>query len=317
MRIFRIPYSFKFHRLWLFSERILSMTGTAVANDEPAEVSSINNGRRDLEANNSSTAVELRQPTAHTTLRQRRHLPPPSHEVKALEDEPCLAFFPRFQDQAAQDRSPYHCLFVCWGPSGDHYAIDIPVDDKDNEAKIYRDMQKQWRKKRGFWRHFLPFRGIVAVREIKVSSIVMQSPKSFAERQPQLRFINAQKGRFAVLVRSLEKENDQLQRQLENNLFFSTVEQEGMAEMEIAPNPECCYFDGKTGEYIHFSKCPVNDHFTTSSHCPFQKNDTDQRQLRSLRLQPLLTACFKNPEYAAGNHTLESLTYGSVIHRYS
>ena len=129
----------------------------------------VRNLRRDLEAQPqaTSTGSELQQTAPEDTFRHRPPLHPTgvSNEKKAS----AMKFYKTFLDRAALDNGLDHCLFICWGTPGNKWAIDVPVRDMDDEVEIFEAIRKRWFGCRGHWRKWLPFYGIIAAKEVKVS----------------------------------------------------------------------------------------------------------------------------------------------------
>ena len=139
--------------------------------NEHTDYQSTRNVQRDLEAQPQATGVELEQGTPQELSRRLRSRPQAPPVQQKDTGAPTLSFYETFLDRASQDSGPDRCLFLCWGISGNQWAISVPVKNPGNETEIFNDIRSRWFEHRGRWRRLLPSYGVTAVKEVKVNVV--------------------------------------------------------------------------------------------------------------------------------------------------
>lgn len=139
--------------------------------DEATGSSIVRNLQQDLEAQPQASGIELQEISLQTPLRRRIRSRSVDSLANGRKQDSIPSFFQKFRDRAAQDTGSDHCLFLCWGPTGNQWAIDIPVSDPDHEVEIYRHIRKHWYDLRGRWRRLLPVPRVAALKEVKVNLV--------------------------------------------------------------------------------------------------------------------------------------------------
>ena len=139
--------------------------------DISTRASSVGILARDLEAQSQTTGFESRQTASQKLVNREIGLNQKDTQVRNVSEVPTSEFYKAFisYHHPNPDKGPHHCLFICWGPPGSQWAIDIPVINLDDEVQIFKDIRNYWFKHRGQWRRLLPFYGVLAVKEVKVS----------------------------------------------------------------------------------------------------------------------------------------------------
>ena len=123
---------------------------------------------------------------------------------------------------------------------------------------------------------------------------------------------------FAVLVKPIEEEKEQLRRKMESERQEIETILERITDFEEVDFPSSCYVNTSTGEYSHQnSRCPTIAGLSSTFKCPFEELDEVHRRLRGLELQSLLTLCFRKPECAEEQDLLSGLAQGSSIYKHS
>ena len=114
---------------------------------------------RDLEAQSQTTGFESRQTASQKLVNRKIGLHQKDSQVWNVAEVPTSKFYKAFisYHHPNPDKGPHHCLFICWGPPGSQWAIDIPVINSDDEVQIFKDIRNYWFKHRGQWRRLLPF----------------------------------------------------------------------------------------------------------------------------------------------------------------
>jgi hypothetical protein len=65
------------------------------------------------------------------------------------------------------------CVFIAWSTGGKYLAVDVPIAYPANDVDAFQRMQDAYYRAQGRWRRFVPFYGLVDVREATVWHITM------------------------------------------------------------------------------------------------------------------------------------------------
>ncbi|MCJ1399740.1 hypothetical protein MMC11_002942 [Xylographa trunciseda] len=249
----------------------------------------------DIEASLGSTAIEYNTSQQQVTLRATRSEPAretQKEEVHVLQSpiNLGLAFYTDFRASHVKEGKPAQCVFICWGDTLVKQMIDVPVTYKDSDKNVYKKMRKSWFAVRGRWRRYFPLYDVKCVREVK------------------FRFLRRREHHFEVLVKDT----------LDRVEHLRTLQEAQAAAKRLAPDPMAeptCYFDSECQKYVHeYDRCceytDENDfeHPNRLNFCPQRDLDYAQRVLASFEMQPLLTLCFHDPEYAVEHSTLRRVS---------
>lgn len=92
-------------------------------------------------------------------------------EQVQLNDQPNIRpkVKPKAPPNPTEDAQRHHCLFLCWdeGPN-DQRVIPLLIKDPEDEKRVYQDMGRIWYERHGQWRRYLPFYGVLSLREVEV-----------------------------------------------------------------------------------------------------------------------------------------------------
>jgi hypothetical protein len=133
---------------------------------QPAEIETSAHSLNHIPSGSTSSAREQVSLANQLRLRKKpKHKPSPIRPRTSGQAE---LFFETLQ--AVLDHGTrHHCLFFCWELGvDDQRAAPLLIEDTENEVKIYQDLVGKWYEKRGWWRRYVPFCGVVVVEEVDV-----------------------------------------------------------------------------------------------------------------------------------------------------
>ncbi|KAN0098206.1 hypothetical protein V8E51_013869 [Hyaloscypha variabilis] len=208
-------------------------------------------------------------------------------------------FFEVLQSQLEDGIRPY-CMFLCWEVSiNDQRAVPLLIEDKEDEVRVYRDMVQKLCEMQPWWLRHNPFYQVQDVKEVN------------------FRFLREQENDFSVIIERLEISH--IETDLVNEL-------EGLnryiAKITDPDEPEdwCCQ-SFKTGTWNHTNQQCISASritlYDVEWDCPFEKQEQCTRKLDRLRLLSLPLMCFRDPEKAKDQRTLEGMAQNSCVYRSS
>lgn len=121
-----------------------------------------------------SNARELTNLANQTRLRSRPKQNA-SPVPKAQSSRPKNQFFESLQQKLEHGGREY-CLFMCWEHGfSDQRAVPLLIKDSEDEVAVYQDLITLWYKTHGWWWRYVPFYQVLAVEEVEVCTILLES----------------------------------------------------------------------------------------------------------------------------------------------
>lgn len=98
-----------------------------------------------------------------TGLRYRRKASPHERSSEGRSGG-LLDYFGSRRDRTGAD----YCLFVSWSAGKEYEVIDLLVRDPEDETEVYRQIRKEWYKRKGFWKRLGGLMDVTSIQRATV-----------------------------------------------------------------------------------------------------------------------------------------------------
>jgi hypothetical protein len=192
------------------------------------------------------------------------------------------------------------CVLLCWGSSSDCRALAVNHIERTIDQKLFwKNLQTAWYNTRGRWRQIIPWYGIRSVKQVEIR-LVGPDPKAkdvfHGVYQPADKVLESEKQKLWESMSTVTLPH-YLDYYLPDN--EESMSEEEYHELQSYP----CQYDTKRGLTVHGKDCHGLTHDLEEDIflCPVEEFYKNSERLKRLKMEPLRTLLFQNPNMAVYN----------------
>ncbi|KFY29419.1 hypothetical protein V493_02375 [Pseudogymnoascus sp. VKM F-4281 (FW-2241)] len=191
------------------------------------------------------------------------------------------------------------CVLLCWGSSYSCRMLAVNhIGSSIDQELFWNKLQTAWYDTRGEWRQKMPWYRIRNVKQVEIR-LVGPDPNAkdlfYGVYQPADKFLETKKQRLQESVstfsETLEPEQDDYNDYVDYDDYYEN---------------DLCWYDSMKGSTVHVPwncaawNCAAWEEFPVST-CPVEDFHENQKRLMRLKMEPLRTLLFQNPNMAVYN----------------